>query len=327
MTPHLPIYSVVIPVYNTAAYVTETLRIAEELTERAGADYGVELEFIFVVDASPDDSLARFSAELPRARIRSQLILHSRNFGSFAAIRTGLMAGHGDFFGVIAADLQEPPELLLGFLERMLGGETDVVVGRREARDDPAASEASARLFWWFYRRLVLPDIPPGGVDVFACTRAVRDHLVRFPEVGSALVGQLFWLGFRRAEIGYARRRRSFGKSGWTFAKKLRYLTDSVFAFTDLPVRLLMLIGLAGLAVATPLAVTVALLRLVGVIALPGYAATMLAILFFGALNTLGIGIVGSYAARAYENTKMRPIAIVQSARAFDGRPNRPGGT
>ncbi len=311
------IYSVVIPVYKNEGYVGQLVTAFEALSAEAQARFAVTMEFVFVVDGSPDRSLELLRDALPAAKFASQLLSHSRNFGSFAAIRSGLAAGRGDWFGVIAADLQEPPELLLEFLAPMIAGSADVAVGRRETRDDPAASQRNANLFWAIYRRFVIPDVPPGGVDVFGCTRDVRDHLVAFTEAGSSLVGQLFWVGYRRLEVPYARRARSIGVSAWTFRKKLRYMMDSIFAFTDLPVRVLMILGMTGLLVSVPLGTVVAVLRIAGVIEVPGYAATMLAIIFFGALNTLGIGIVGSYAARAYENTKMRPLAIVERRAQF----------
>lgn len=311
--------SVVIPVYRNEAFVPALVNAFEHVAERAQRDHGQAVEFVFVVDGSPDASYARLAQTLPAARFASQLIEHSRNFGSFAAIRTGLQAGRGDHFAVIAADLQEPPELMLEFLAALSSGRADIAVGRREGRDDPTMSRMGANLFWKLYRRLVMREIPEGGVDVFGCTRQVRDQLLALPESHSSLVGQLFWLGFRRVEIPYRRRAREHGKSAWTFRKKLRYLSDSIFAFTDLPIRLLLILGGVGLALATVLGTTVLALRLAGVLQVPGYAATILVILFFGALNVFSLGLVGAYAARAFENTKNRPIAVARSRQIFDG--------
>ena len=116
----------------------------------------------------------------------------------------------------------------------------------REGRDNSPTSRFSANLFWRAYRALIMKDIPKGGMDVFGCNRRVRDELLKLQEANSSLIGLVIWLGFRRAEVGYHRRARAFGKSAWTFRKKLTYLLDSVFSFTDLPVRILTLIGLIG---------------------------------------------------------------------------------
>lgn len=314
----LPVFSVIIPVYNNEEFVDQLITAFENIAGRAAAEFSVASEFVFVVDGSPDGSLQALATRLPTASFNSQLISHSRNFGSFAAVRTGLQHGRGTYFAVIAADLQEPPELLLDFLRALHLGDVEVAVGRRTERDDPLASELSARLFWGLYRRLIISDIPPGGVDVFGCNRAVRDCLIAMPEAGSALVAQLFWVGFRRVEVPYARRRRQFGKSGWTLRKKLRYLMDSVFSFTDLPIRLLLFFGAVGSVVSLFLGMLIAMLRLAGMIEQPGYSAQMITTVFFGALNTLGLGLVGAYAARAYDNTKMRPHSIVHRLATFD---------
>lgn len=324
--PGSKVYSVVIPVYRNEEFIPHLISEFTAISDEARRKFGVATEFVFVVDASPDGCHALLSEVLPNAAFASQLVLHVRNFGSFAAIRTGLQAGRGEFFAVIAADLQEPPGLLLQFLEALLQGEHEVVVGIREAREDPAASRVTANLFWRLYRRLVIRDMPKGGVDVFGCTRRVRDELLRLREANSSLVGLVFWLGFRRQEIGYARRARAFGRSAWTLKKKVNYLLDSVFAFTDLPIRLLSALGFVGLLVAVTLGLLVIGLRLQGDIAIPGYAATVITVVFFGALNTLGLGLVGSYAWRSYENTKHRPLAVVESERIFGGavRPRPP---
>jgi hypothetical protein len=128
--------------------------------------------------------------------------------------------------------------------------------------------------------------------------------------VHTSLVAQLFWVGFRRELVAYDRLP-SATPSGWTFRRKLRYLSDSVFAFTDLPVRALWMIGLIGLVLGVVVALAVIVAKAVGTIDVPGYAATVLVIVFFGSLNMIGLGIIGSYVYRAYETTKGRPGAIV----------------
>lgn len=311
-------YSVVIPVYKNEGSIPALLSEMSFVSSVIADRFGLTTEFIFVVDGSPDSCYGMLREMLPRASFPSQLVLHARNFGSLAAIRTGLLAGRGEYFGVIAADLQEPPELLVDFLAPLVTNVADIVVGRREGREDPAASRISANLFWRLYRLFVNPEIPSGGVDLFGCTRQVRDELVRLEESHSSLVGLLFWVGFRRYEAPYVRRARAHGKSSWTVAKKFTYLLDSVFAFTDLPVRLLSLCGLLGLLLGAGFGITVGLLRLMGEIVVPGYAATIVAITFFGSLNTLGLGIVGIYAWRANENAKRRPLAVVQAVNLFE---------
>lgn len=269
------------------------------------------LEVVFVVDGSPDKSYEILRDRLPLHSFQSKLILLSRNFGSFAAIRAGLEDGEGDCFAVMAADLQEPPELVVEMDKLLRVGDVDVVVGVREARNDPLFSRLPAQLFWAAYRRFVVPEMPPGGIDVFACNRAFRDQLLSLEERHSSLIAQIFWLGYRRRYVGYTRRERRHGTSAWTLRKKLNYLTDSVFAFTDLPIRLLIRTGGGVALLAAGFGLVVTLSRLLGIIEVPGYAATVLAVVFFGSLNLFGLGVVGSYAWRTYENTKARPLHVV----------------
>lgn len=313
------IYSVIIPVYKNAPSLPEVVSALAEVGTQIHQRFGATLEVVFVVDGSPDDSFAILEQLLSAAPFRSQLLLHARNFGSFAAIRTGMAAAEGAYFGMLAADLQEPALLLVDFLGALLQGDCEIAVGAREGRADPLVSRFSANLFWRLYRAFVNPAIPKGGVDLFACNKQVRDELLKLDEAHSSLVALVYWLGFRRREVPYVRQARKYGKSAWTWRRKLDYLLNSVFAFTDLPIRLLTLVGLLGLVIAVGLGLVVLFAKLFGGIVVSGYATTLLVIVFFGALNTLGIGLVGHYAWRTYENTKRRPHAITQRRMSFKG--------
>jgi glycosyltransferase involved in cell wall biosynthesis len=312
-------YSIVIPVYRNVDSLQQLVAELERIAVAVFESHQIPLEVVFVVDASPDASHLRLLELLPCARFKSQLLTHSRNFGSFAAIRSGMALARGDYIAVMAADLQEPPDVLLGFLAALTGDDCDLVVGTRQARSDPALTRLMSGVFWQCYRMLVMPDIPKGGVDIFACTRPFRDQLLKLGEANSSLIGQLFWLGFRRKEIGYVRRPRPHGTSAWSFNKKINYLFDSIFSFTDLPIRILMIVGAVGVLAALIFGSIVLTLRISGAIDVPGYAATVITVAFFGALNLFGLGLVGSYAWRAYDNTKGRPLSIVSHVLAFEG--------
>jgi glycosyltransferase involved in cell wall biosynthesis len=312
--------SVVIPVYRNRESLPELLDQLEGLDRELGG----RLEAVFVVDGSPDDSLAWLRENLPRRRLRSMLLALSRNFGSFAAIRAGMTEASGPHYAVMAADLQDPPELVRGFFDALDRDVADVVIGERTGRGDPWATRVASDLFWRAYRWLVQPQIPVGGVDLFGCNQRFRDNLVALDELNSSLVGLVYWLGFRRAGVPYERRPRPYGKSAWSWRRKLRYLADSVFAFSDLPIRLLLGAGALGLAVSVALGAAVLVARFAGGIAVPGYAATMLVIVFFGALNMVGLGILGAYTWRAFENTKRRPGYVVASRAMFERGEPRP---
>jgi len=160
-----------------------------------------QLEAIFVIDGSPDRCYELLRDSLPFESFPSKLALLSRNFGSFSAIRAGLELCESERYAVMAADLQEPPELVIE-MDRVLRNEPiDIVIGTREGRADPMLSRLPAQLFWWLYRKYVVPEVPIGGVDVFGCNRAFRDTLLRLDERHSSLIAQIFWLGFRRKII------------------------------------------------------------------------------------------------------------------------------
>ncbi|PIF93505.1 glycosyltransferase involved in cell wall biosynthesis [Acidovorax sp. 62] len=299
-------FSVVIPVYKNEASIQRLLEALSSMNRQLDG----EMEAVFVVDGSPDQSFALLRAALDQLEFSAQLLAHSRNFGSFPAIRTGLEAARGDCFGVMAADLQEPPELLIAFFKALSLDECDVAIGTRTGRNDPFASRLASGLFWGLYRRLVVNDMPEGGVDVFGCNRIFRDQLLKLEESRSSLIALIFWLGFRRKLVSYERIERKEGKSSWTFSKKVDYMMDSIFAFTDYPIRLLIRIGVVGCMLSAALGMLVLATHLLGRIPVPGYAATMVVVLFFGMLNLLGLGLVGTYAWRGYENSKRRPLAV-----------------
>src|SRR5947209_15155266 len=164
-------FTVVIPVYKNAMNIGALLQALGAIREQLDDS----LEVVFVVDGSPDDSYEILRKALPSTQFRSNLLCLSRNFGAFSAIAAGLQAGSGDNFGVLAADLQEPPELILDFARILSSDTADVVFGCRAGRTDPWPSEIASSLFWRIYRRFVVREMPAGGVDVFACTRRVRD--------------------------------------------------------------------------------------------------------------------------------------------------------
>ena len=311
--------AIIIPVYRNEGSIPNLLEELERVVGRLHAEANAACEVVFVVDGSPDSSEPLLLQMLPARAFRSRVVTHSRNFGSFAAIRTGLAHADADAYGVMAADLQEPAELMLDFWTALQKGGHDVAVGVRTTRHDPVASAWAARTFWALYRRFVNREIPAGGVDVFGCSRRIRDLLLNLREANTSLVGQLYWLGFKRAEVAYERRPRIHGRSGWTFARKLTYMLDSVFAFTDLPIRVLSGLGIACLAASGCLIAAVVALRIAGGYDVPGYAALAVMTLFFGGMNSLGIGIIGSYCWRAYENTKGRPLAVASAEHVFAG--------
>lgn len=306
-------YSVVVPVYGNEATLPALIERLKIMSDGLDAP----MEVVFVVDGSPDGSLLVLRKLLPMSGLPAQLVSHSRNFGSFAAIRTGFAVARGDYVAAMAADLQEPPELVEQFFEHLSSGEYDVAVGVRTGRDDPLTTTVLSKTFWSLYRRWVHRDIPAGGVDIFGCTKEVAVRLVALDESHTSLVGLLYWLGFRRIGIPYQRSARSEGKSGWSFRRKLRYFLDSVFSFTDVPITVLTSIGVIGGVVTLLASAVLIVARLTGAIQQSGYTPIMLVVLLSTFTILFGLGVVGSYVWRTYENSKGRPDSVPMSHEVF----------
>jgi glycosyltransferase involved in cell wall biosynthesis len=314
--------SLVIPVYKNEENLPRLFQELEHLHDRVSP-----LEIVFVVDGSPDASLQILRERLPRWPLQTQLVELSRNFGSFSAVAAGLRHARGDYFAVMAADLQEPPELIQEFHRLMLTGEADVVFGYRAGRSDGGVSQLLSQSFWWLYGHFVVKDMPRGGIDVFGCTRQVRDQLMELKELNTNLIALLLWLGFRRAFVPYERRRRMEGRSAWTVARKLRYAIDSIFSFTDLPIKALLFLGVGGTAAAIVASLTVLIVWALGRVHVLGYTPLMLVISFFGGLTALGLGIIGQYLWLSLQNARSRPNFVVRSTWVSDAGRTTDGST
>ncbi|MBX9601772.1 MAG: glycosyltransferase family 2 protein [Bryobacteraceae bacterium] len=307
------VLSLVVPLYKSEANLPDLLKAVAWMNTQT------RMEAVFVVDGSPDRCAEILRRELPGQPFESRLVELSRNFGAFSAITAGMAEGTGDYFALLAADLQEPPELILKFVKRLESGDLDVVVGQRSARNDPFTSRVFSSVFWYFFRKFAVAQIPPGGVDTFGCTRQVRDSLLALPEVDSSLVSLLFWVGYRRETVAFERRQRTAGKSAWSMKKKIDYAINSFFNFTDLPVRLLIYGGAVAAAISFGVGLFLIGARLSGLIQVPGYTALALLISFYGGLTMFALGVVGQYIWLALQNARRRPNYIVRAAMRFAG--------
>jgi polyisoprenyl-phosphate glycosyltransferase len=309
--------SIIVPVYRSEENIP---RLMQEL-ERIAGTCPVPVEAVFVVDGSPDRSLALLRQALPAAEFTSVLASLTRNFGAFNAVRCGLELASGQHVMVLPADLQEPADLALTFLDILRRGDADIVFGTPSSRDDRWVDRVTSRLFWAIYRRVAPGELPSGGVHTFGCTRVVRDRLLELREPTVNLAALLLWLGFRRAYVTYDRQGRREGRSAWTLARKLTYAFESLFSATDLPIRFLLLVGLLGAVSAVVFAVLLLAMSLAGRIPVPGYAPTVLVVTFFGSISSLGLGILGHYVWLILQTTRGRPGYLVERVESF--RPAR----
>jgi len=309
-----PRCSLIIPVYKNEENLADLLAALVGLAAQRS-----DMEVVFVVDGSPDRCGDLLREKLPAMPFESQLIMLSRNFGSFSAIRAGLERARGEFMAVMAADLQEPPELAARFFRALAEGDCDVVVGRRTGRHDSRVNRVLSGLYWKLYRRFIVPDIPDGGVDVFGCNRQVAKEILALRESNSSLVAQIFWVGYHRLVMPYERRRREKGRSAWTLRKKISYFLDSIFSFSDLPVMLFLWLGFFGVAISFMVAMLTFIAKLSGKIEVGGFATVIVLMSFGFSVILLSQGLMGSYLWRCFENTKQRPQSLVRRSESFDG--------
>jgi dolichol-phosphate mannosyltransferase len=302
--------SVVVPVYQNAASLPD---LAARFRSVAQSCSPLQFEFLFVDDGSRDESLTvlqGLSREDPRVRV----LKLSRNFGSNAAILAGLADSRGDAAVAIAADLQDPPELIPEMLRLWQDGRK-VVLAARRSREDSLLTRALAAVFYVLFRRFAIRTMPEKGFDFFLVDRRVRDLLVGIQENNAYLMGLILWLGFAPAVVSYDRgpRDQRYGSSAWTFWRRVKHFVDSFVAFSYTPLRAASLTGFVVVALAFAYAALVLYLRLVHGFPVGGWASLMLVILLVSGIQILMLGVLGEYLWRNLEETRHRPRFIVES--------------
>ena len=303
----MALLSVVVPVYGNAGSLEE---LHARVSAAAGRVEGLELELVFVDDGSPDaswDVISRLAARDPRVRALGL----SRNFGSNAALLAGLQHTTGDAVVTLAADLQDPPEILPDLVAAWQAG-AKVVLAARRRRDDPFFTRLFGSAFNRLFRLLVFPQFPKEGFDFVLLDREVKDAIAAMPEKNSYLFGQVMWVGFPRATVLYDRAAREHGRSAWTFWRKVKYFIDAFTAFSYLPVRAASVLGFAMAALGFAYAAVVLGLRLSGSIVEPrGFAALMVVVLVSGGVQLVVAGLIGEYLWRTLEEVRPRPPFVV----------------
>ncbi len=307
------LFSIVVPVYYNAPSLPETYA---RLAGGAARCADVEHEFVFVDDGSGDDSF-RVLEQLAAADSRVRVVRLTRNFGSHNACLAGMSVTRGDCAAVISADLQEPADLPWRMLGRW-GPQTPVVIGARRRRSDAFWNVVFARMYYRVIRWLAFPRMPASGFDCFLIDRRVIDHLLRMDEANATLVGLVLWTGYDFDEITYDRLERPHGESRWTFAKRLKFLIDSVVAFSYFPVRALsalgILVGLAGFGYAGLVVVR----RVVVGAEVSGWSSLMVMFLLLSGMQLIALGVLGEFLWRTLDAARRRPNFLVAETRNID---------
>jgi polyisoprenyl-phosphate glycosyltransferase len=297
--------SVVVPVYNERETVDELCRRLATVLVSLGP-----YEIVLVDDGSTDGTWATLR-DLAARDERLRLLRLSRNFGHQIALTAGLDAARGDAVVLMDGDLQDPPEVIPELVECWEKG-YDVVYAVRERRD----GESRVRLFaigafYRLFRRMAATDIPADTGDFRLLSRRAVDALARMPERSRYLRGMTSWIGFQQTGVGYRRDARYAGTSKYPFTKLIGLALDGITSFSIAPIRLVTRLGYAMLVFCVGVLAWTLYTRFFTSDAPQGWTSLLAAVLLLGGMQMLGIGIVGQYIARIFEETKQRPLYFV----------------
>jgi polyisoprenyl-phosphate glycosyltransferase len=305
--------SVIVPCFNEEAVLPQLFK----RLGAAAAAWGLDYEVICVDDGSRDRTWSLLKQQ-HQADPRWRCLSFARNFGHQTAVSAGLFYATGDAVVVIDADLQDPPEELGRFFEKWRQG-YDVVYAVRQNRKEGAFKKFC---YWAFYRLMagITPfDIPLDSGDFCLMSRRVVDIIKYMPERNRFVRGLRAWTGFKQIGLVYERPARAAGETKYGYRKLFKLAWDGLFSFSTVP---LVLVSYLGLFISTIAALGIVFTlaqRLfagwfdkLGLAPVPGYATTVISVLFLGGVQLLCLGILGEYIGRIYDEVKRRPMWVVR---------------
>ena len=305
--------SIIVPVYFNEPNLPDTI---PQLLGLAGSLPGYQLELVFVDDGSGDRSLEVLLDFRDRHPEAIKVVKLTRNFGSMAAIQAGLTVATGDCVGMIAADLQDPPELFVEMVRHWEAGNKAVFAVRSD-REEPALQKLFSNGYYALIRRFAIHDYPTGGFDFFLIDRQIAGEVNRIREKNTNLMTLIFWLGFKPILIPYVRRSRKKGKSRWTLGKKVKLFIDTFVAFSYFPIRLLSILGFLMASAAFLYGGFVFVYGAVFGVEVRGWVPTMVILTFTSGLQMAILGVLGEYLWRTLDETRGRPPYVIDEV--YDG--------
>ncbi|MDA2923380.1 glycosyltransferase family 2 protein [Acidobacteria bacterium AH-259-L09] len=300
--------SVIVPVYyneeSLPLLFSELLKVENKLRQQ-----NLELEVIFVDDGSGDASLNEL-LKIKQQRESTRVIKLTRNFGAIHAAKTGLQFITGDCFVLLAADLQDPPELIPEMVQLWQHGAKYVLCARAD-RIDPLWAKLFAKIYYWLLRLFVLQDYPPGGYDLALMDRAFLPYLRDSAKnINTSLFA--YWLGFKPEIIHYKRKHRFHGHSRWTFSKKIKLFLDSILGFSIVPIRTILAIGILVSLVSFSYGSVIVIHAILGRTDVPGFATIAALLSFLLGLMIVMLGIIGEYIWRIFDEINERPESVIE---------------
>jgi dolichol-phosphate mannosyltransferase len=318
---HNPDISVVVPIYKEEGNIRPFLERTERVLERMGGAY----EILFVLDPSPDATEAVVMREIAR-NPRIKLLVMSRRFGQPAATLAGLLSCEGAACVVTDVDLQDPPELIEPMYARLCEGCEVVYAKRRSRKGETVAKRVVSYLGYKVIARLSDVPIPRDTGDFRIVTRRVIEELRRLNESHGFLRGMVAYVGFKQAFVEYDRDERHSGRGHYNrLTGSLRIGLNGLIGFSSRPLQLMSLAGVGFAGFSFLLGAWYVLQRVIGMPLTPGLSTTVLVVTFFAGVQLLGLGLMGEYIGRIYDEVKRRPLFIVDRRVNFDEVEERRG--
>lgn len=300
-----PVLSIVVPCYNESSNLDTLFARLESTLDALGLPY----EIVCVDDGSRDDTLERLTAHHAR-NPAVKVVALSRNFGKEIALTAGIDYSRGDAVVPIDADLQDPPELIGELVARWRDGFDVVYATRRSRQGESLAKRATANSFYRVIEQVSEVPIPRDTGDFRLMDRRVVEALRRLPERTRFMKGLFSWVGFRQTSVVYDRDARHTGMTTWSWWRLWNFAIDGIASFSTLPLKIWSYLGvvISGLSL-----IYAAYLVIRGPdINAPGYASTIVSILFLGGIQLISLGVLGEYLARVYQEVKRRPLYLVR---------------
>lgn len=298
--------SIVIPVYNESAVLNETHRRLTGTIDPM--PYGFEL--IYVNDGSSDNT-NEIIHSLRKSDCRIALVNLSRNFGKEIALTAGLEHANGDAAVIIDADLQDPPELIPELVRKWQQG-FDVVYATRERRlGETWLKKTTAALFYRLMLKISRVQIPRDTGDFRILSRRAVAAVTQFREQHRFMKGLFAWIGFSQTSISYDREPRFGGETKWSYWQLWNFALEGITSFTVAPLKISTYLGVLTAAGAFIYGAIIIIKTLIYGADLPGYPSLMVVILFLGGIQLIGIGIIGEYLGRTFNETKNRPLYFI----------------
>ena len=308
-----PTLSIVVSMYNEE----DVLPILFEQLSKSLEELAITYEIICVNDGSTDRT-SRLLIEAHNSDSRIKVLNFSRNFGKEVALTAGLDASSGLAVIPIDADLQDPPELIATFIEKWHEG-FDVVYGvRRHRGADTLMKRWSATKFYWILNKISGVQIPANTGDFRLMDRRVVEATCRLREKSRFMKGIFAWVGFRQTAVYYDRPERAAGQTKFNYWRLWNFALDGITGFSTAPLRIAGYIGTLTAFGAIIYGSYLAMRTLIHGVDVPGYASLMVAVLLIGGLQLIVLGVIGEYLGRLYDESRKRPLYIVESALGLD---------